>query len=107
MRRPRSAPVARACAALLLAFVCCVGVQSALHAQDAPPNAYARASWDGQSVDLAKLHDTVVETVEKRFFDVARLKQLDWRARADTARPAVLSAPSLEEAVRRINSLLA
>jgi carboxyl-terminal processing protease len=67
----------------------------------------ARAEDQGPArKELAKLHDAVVETIEQNFFDVALLRQIDWRAHADAARPTVLAAASTDEAVRRINGLL-
>src|SRR5579862_7039427 len=59
-----------------------------------------------QDIDLAKLFDTVVDTVEQKFFDTAKLRQIDWRAHASAVRPSVLSASSTNDAVRRINALL-
>jgi carboxyl-terminal processing protease len=61
----------------------------------------------GAELDRAKLFDSVVETVERKFFDQKLLKQIDWRARADAVRPAVLAAPTTDDAVRQINALLA
>lgn len=58
-------------------------------------------------VDRVKLFDAVVEKVEQKFFDVKRLKEIDWRARAEAVRPAVLAAPTTDDAVRQINALLA
>ena len=63
--------------------------------------------WDNSSVDVGKLYDRVVDTIERSFFDVARLKEVDWRARAAEVRPSVLAAPTLKDAVRIINGLLA
>ena len=63
--------------------------------------------WGRQSVDLAKLYDAVVDTVEQRFFNDALLKQLNWRGRANAARASVLAATTAEDAVRQINALLA
>lgn len=60
-----------------------------------------------EEVDRAKLFDAVVDKVEQRFFDESRLKEIDWRARADAMRSAVLAAPTTNDAVRRINALLA
>src|SRR5262249_471116 len=59
------------------------------------------------SVEIEKLYDGVVNTVERSFFDVARLKEVDWRTRAAEVRPSVLAAPTLKDAVRTINGLLA
>ncbi|NWG25276.1 MAG: hypothetical protein HXY30_12845 [Pseudorhodoplanes sp.] len=61
---------------------------------------------EGESADLGKLHDSVVETIEKNFYDEALLKRLDWSARAAAVRPSVVSAPTYAEAIRRINALL-
>jgi len=58
-------------------------------------------------VDLAQLHDRVVETIEKHFHDEALLKRLDWRALAAAARPQIVSAQTLADAARHINALLA
>ncbi len=58
-------------------------------------------------VDLPKLFDAVVETIDQRFVDVETLKTLDWQARANAVRPAVLAAASTEEAVTLINKLIA
>jgi len=106
MRRNRFALSARVFAtALLAAASCCAS--SALRAQERGPGAHAEARWDQQAIDLAKLFDAVVDTVDKKFFDEALLKQIAWRGRAKTVRPAVLSAVTAEDAVRQINALLA
>src|SRR5262245_65892908 len=90
MRRNRFALSARVFAtALLAAASCCAS--SALRAQECGPGAHAEARWDQQAIDLAKLFDAVVDTVDKKFFDEALLKQIAWRGRAKTVRPAVLS----------------
>ena len=104
MRRPCSAPVARACVALLLTIAFCF-ISPAPNAEEHVAPAGSR--WDGQAIDLGKLFDAVVDTVDKRFFDEALLKQIDWRGRASAVRPSVVAAPSTADAVRQINALLA
>ncbi len=111
MRRSRSTAVAHALAAVLLVFSCCLGFHFTPRAQErAPqepaPGAHAQAPGDRQSVDLAKLYDAVVDTIEQKFFDEALLKRLDWRERAKAFRPTVLSAATAEDAFRQINALL-
>src|SRR5262245_66301844 len=108
MRRYRSAPLThgfvRVFATALLAAA--LG-HSALRAEQRAPSTYVQSRWDQQAIDLAKLFDAVVDTVDKKFFDEALLKQIAWRGRAKTVRPAVLSAVTAEDAVRQINALLA
>jgi carboxyl-terminal processing protease len=110
MERPRSAATARAFATALLALLCWLGPHAALQAQQLAPSARTAVvpmPWDkGASIDLAQLFDTVVETVERRFFDEALLKRQDWRSRAAAVRASVLAAATAEDAVRRINALL-
>lgn len=77
---------------MFLAFCWCADVQ--------------RASAESD-IDRAKLFDAVVDKIEQRFFDEKRLKEIDWRARADAMRPAVLAAPTTNDAIRQINALLA
>ena len=60
-----------------------------------------------EKVDLAKLFDTVVDTVNKSFFDQAALNQGHWRERAQAIRPSVLESRTIDDAVRQINQLLA
>ena len=108
MRRSRSFLTAFVSAmAFLVVSFGHLGPHSASRAQENPPAPQLRLPWDEGSVDVGKLYDAVIENVEKTFFDVAKLKQIDWRARADAIRPSVLSAPSLRDAVRQINALLA
>jgi carboxyl-terminal processing protease len=61
---------------------------------------------DSASLDVAKLYDAVVQTVDKAFYDPKLLQELDWKTRANAVRPSVLAAPSTEDAVRQINGLL-
>jgi carboxyl-terminal processing protease len=78
------------------------------------PGGYAHAEQpasiqsqrDRESADLGKLYDSVVETIEKNFYDEGLLKRLDWSGRAAAVRPSVVSAPTNAEAIRRINALL-
>jgi len=65
----------------------------------------ARGQWE-KDVDVAKLYDTVVETIDQRFYDEGILKKLDWRARAQALRPSVVSAATAQDAARQINELL-
>src|SRR5262249_10636237 len=81
-QRPRPAVMASACAVVLLAIVFCFA-GSPLHAE---PMA------EKQGADLAKLFDSVVDTVDKKFFDEATLRQVDWRRRANEVRPSALAA---------------
>jgi carboxyl-terminal processing protease len=53
---------------------------------------------------IEKLLDAVVEGTFQRFWDRERVSA--WKAKAAEARQAILDAPSLEEAARRINHLL-
>jgi carboxyl-terminal processing protease len=81
----------------------CAGCPATASAEQPP----VRAGWDKQDIDLGKLFDAVIDTVDKRFFDLARLGQIDWRGRAAAVRPSVVAAATTEDAVRRINALLA
>jgi len=65
----------------------------------------ARGRWE-KDVDVAKLYDAVVETIDQRFYDEGILKKLDWRARAQALRPSVVSAATAQDAARQINELL-
>jgi carboxyl-terminal processing protease len=58
-------------------------------------------------IDRAQLYDAVVETIENKFYDPSRLKQLDWSSRVKAIRPSVLAAATTEDAVHQVNSLLA
>jgi carboxyl-terminal processing protease len=82
----------------LITLFCLMAFLSLAGAQERPPAV--------DRVALAKLFDMVVDTIEQKFFDSAKLKDIDWGARARAARPSVIVAPSMEEAVRRINTLL-
>src|SRR5215207_4096714 len=59
------------------------------------------------AVDRARLLDAVVDTIESRFVDPDLLKRLNWLERARNLRASVLSAPTTEDAVARINDLIA
>ena len=107
MRRLRGSLAAQAFATLVLLLACCcVGFPSAAGAQERAPALHPASSWNDQGIDLAKLFDAVVETVEQKFVDAALLRQIDWQARARAARPSVLSAISIDDAIRQINALL-
>ncbi len=102
-------PYARAAAALLAIFFSS-GLNEILPLARAGERATAvntEPRSGAAPIDIAKLFDTVVETVEKNFFDDVRMTQNAWRARADALRPAVLAASSAEDAIRQIKALLA
>ena len=103
MRPFRSMACAFATAVLAASFC----THPARGAEEHAVAAYAEGRWDKPGIDLAKLFDAVVDTVDKKFFDETLLKQLDWRGRANAVRPSVLSAATPEDAVRQINALLA
>jgi len=106
MRPRRAAAAARVLATVLLALpFCCAGFRPA-GAEERAPAVHSEPQWDRETVELARLFDAVVETIEKKFFDETLLKRLDWRARANAVRPSVLSAASTEDAAHRINALL-
>lgn len=58
-------------------------------------------------IDRNKLLDAVIETIARRFVDEGKLKQIDWRARAEAVRPQIMSASTTTDVVARINQLLA
>src|SRR5262249_50720624 len=103
MQRSRLFPTALIIATMLLCIGAALQFATMAHAQ----THRLESPWDKRSVDIEKLYDGVVDTVERSFFDVARLKELDWRARAAEVRPSVLAAPTVTDAVRIINGLLA
>src|SRR5882672_9435532 len=108
MRRFRLFAATCAVATVLFAFSCYDAGLHAVLATDARAPESPASPYSGEnSVDLAKLYDAVIETIEKKFFDGALLKRLDWRARANDLRPLVVSARTEQDAVRQINALLA
>jgi carboxyl-terminal processing protease len=76
-------------------------------AQEQSPHAQVSVEWASEKVDLAELFDAVVDTVNKTFFDQAALNRNNWRERAQALRPLVIDSPSIGDAVRQINQLLA
>jgi carboxyl-terminal processing protease len=99
-------------AALALATVfvltyCDAILQAGVKAQELSERAQVRAQWSHENVELAKLFDAVVEAVNKNFFDEAVLKQHNWLERAQATRPLVLVSPTIDDAIRQINKLLA
>jgi carboxyl-terminal processing protease len=94
MKQCRNPPRAIALAVALLVSCWCADLHPAFAA-------------DAAEIDRASLLDAVIERVEQKFFDVRRLKEIDWRARAEAARASVLAAPTTDEAARQINALLA
>ena len=105
MRRLRSTLAIYAFAAVLLSC-CWIGLPPTSGAQERGPRLEPASHWNEPGIDRAKLFDAVVETIQARFFDEAKLKQLDWRTRAQAVRASVLSAATAEDAVRQINALL-
>lgn len=89
--------------ALIIVLSCGTTSITSTNAQEA----LRESTWHGGDVDIGKLFDAVVDNVEKNFFDVAKLKQVEWSSRAAAVRPSVLAAPTLDDAVRQINALLA
>jgi carboxyl-terminal processing protease len=75
------------------------------HAQLESPKLEAKSTAPAH--DFAALFDAVVSTTAKSFWDKERLASVGWEKRAAEVRQSVIDAPSLEEAARRINALLA
>ncbi|HUI95438.1 MAG TPA: S41 family peptidase [Xanthobacteraceae bacterium] len=94
-------------ALLLVAPVVGPDGSSQVLAQEPSARAQVSADWTGEKIDLAQLFDAVVDAVDKDFFDQAALNQGHWRERAQAMRPAVLASPTIGDAVRQINALLA
>jgi carboxyl-terminal processing protease len=106
MKRFRCTPLIWVFAIILLALSSWVPrFGSGAHAEDCAP-AVSTEGVQRNSAEFAKLFDAVTDKVERTFYDPARLKQIDWAARAKAIRPCVLSAISVEEAASQINSLL-
>ncbi len=95
-------PFALAAAALLLLAI---AAPARLTAQEAPSSRLG-ASEASTREDFGRLFDAMVERVGKSFWDKERLASTDWEHQAALARQGVIEAPSLDEAVRRINILL-
>jgi carboxyl-terminal processing protease len=77
-------------------------------AQDAArPLPSAAAAQRDEVLDYGRLLDAVIERIEARFFDTAKLRQLNWAETARAQRPRIAASASLAEAARRINDLLA
>jgi carboxyl-terminal processing protease len=92
--------------ALVLAAVGALVVSGLPAARAEMAEAAAPALADA-SVDRAKLFEAVVETIDRGFADPELLKTLDWLGRARAVRSSVLAAPTTEDAVARINDLIA
>ena len=91
-------------ASLVVALFCWLAPAPVSYAQ-APAAAVPEATAVAD-VDLAKLFDAVVDTIDRRFVDTELLKTLDWQARAREVRPSVISARTVDEAVGLIKKLL-
>jgi carboxyl-terminal processing protease len=74
----------------------------------APPVARAEtpAAQAPAASGFGTLFDAVVDKTAKEFWDKQRLAEVGWDKRAADVRQSVVDAPSIEEAVRRINALL-
>lgn len=79
--------------------------QAAPLAAEEPPRAATEAASNSQ--DFGRILDAVTETVQKNFWDKQRLAAVDWPKLAADAREDIAAAPNLEEAARRVNTLLA
>jgi carboxyl-terminal processing protease len=93
--------------AILLSLIQSAATLDAAGADERSERAPARAQWSDEALDLGKLFDTVVETVNRNFYNDVVLKRHNWTERAQAARQSVLSAPTVDDAVRQINKLLA
>lgn len=79
----------------------------ASRAEDAarPEAAAAPAAQPSRRL-LEAIHDAVVDKTMARYFDIARLAAVDFRAKAAAQREEIVTSASLTEAARRINALL-
>ncbi|MCC6780803.1 MAG: PDZ domain-containing protein [Hyphomicrobiales bacterium] len=103
------ARAARGIATVLLAAHCWLVQSVPLLAQEQTPSTRILSmSWyKDTDLDAGKLFDAVVETIDRHFFDETLLKERDWRTRAAAIRSSVIAATTADEAVHRINELLA
>lgn len=99
-------PVVRAFALAVVAVVALSAGYGPVARAETQAELHAQAHVSA-AVDLPKLFDAVVETIEQRFVDVETLKRIDWQARAQAVRSSVLSAGSEKDAVALINGLIA
>jgi carboxyl-terminal processing protease len=104
LRRDRSRLAAHIAAGLVAALL--FGSAAPLPAQQAE-RVQPEAARTPAAADFGKLFDAVVEQTTKAFWDKEGLVRVGWAKRAAEARASVVAAPSLEEAARRINGLLA
>ena len=91
-------------ASLVIALACSLAFAPVSYAE--APAAAASEARAVADVDLAKLFDAVVDTIDRNFVDSELLKTLDWQARAREVRPSVISARTVDEAVGLIRKLL-
>lgn len=100
-------PLRKAAAAIAATFalIAFLEITPALRAEAplAAPRLHALAS---ERIDLAKLFDSVVDTIARKFVNERLLTELDWQARAKAVRPAVLASATTADAVVQINALL-
>jgi carboxyl-terminal processing protease len=95
--------VARLAVALLLAGVVVLGAGPAGAEQRASQAAPAAEATAANGV----LAHAVIGAIERRFFDEARMRAIDWPRRAAAAHAAARKAASRDEAVAILRSLLA
>jgi carboxyl-terminal processing protease len=78
-------------------------------AEDAARQETATAATSAQPSRrlLEAILDAVVEKTMARYFDIARLAAVDFRAKAAAQREEIVTSASLTDAARRINALLA
>src|SRR5882724_7430341 len=93
-------------AAILSTFYFGAGSPAINAAESATPSIPVLAQPAESKIGFAKLFDAVVDAIDRNFVDEELLKRMDWRARAASLRPSVLLAPSVDDAVRQINSLI-
>ena len=98
---------ARLYVVILSTFCLCAGSPSTAAAEPATASTRALPQSTESKLDFAKLFDAVVDAIDRNFVDEELLKRMDWRARAALLRPGVLLAPSVDDAARQINSLIA
>lgn len=96
--------------ALLLAFAVSWWTATTIPArtQDAPRQESAAAAASAQPSRrlLEAVLDAVVDKTMTRYFDIARLAAVDFRAKAAAEREGIVSSSSMVEAAGRINALL-
>ncbi|MBV1695687.1 MAG: hypothetical protein KGP27_14600 [Hyphomicrobiales bacterium] len=108
-RGSRCGRSARAALLLALAIVCQGMALNPARAEDAARQETAPAATSAQPSRrlLEAILDAVVDKTMARYFDIARLAAVDFRAKAAAEREEIVTSASLPEAARKINALLA